>query len=452
MKNLKNIINKNKNKYLQELKQYIAFPSISNDSKHKKDVTASAKWLADRMKKAGLKSAKLIRTQGHPIVFSEWNKNKNSPTVLIYGHYDVQPPDPLEQWESKPFELLIKKDDMYARGVCDNKAPHLSHLLGVELLLQKTGKLPVNVKFLVEGEEEIDSPSILSALKENKALFKSDIALVSDGIMLFDAPVVEYGVRGLVCFEINVKCLDKDAHSGGYGGVVDNSAMALSHIITKLKDRNGKILIPGIYPKVRKLKTDERKMLKRSDQRSSEIQEQTGARTIFGEKGFSNIERTGARPSLDVNGFWSGFTKEGTKTIIPAEASAKLSMRIVPNLDKDYVQKQITSYIRKVSPKTCKVEVKFQASADPVLFDWRDKKFNVAADVLEDVFGNKAKFKLVGGSVGAVDAMKKVLGIDSVFTGFSLPDCGMHSPNEKFKLSNFLKGIEFTVKYMEKLA
>lgn len=405
-----------------------------------------------RMKKAGLEKVKAIATVGNPVVYGEWIHHKEKPTVLFYGHYDVQPPDPLDQWESKPFEMSVRDGNLYGRGVADNKAPHLSHVLGIEAILKKEKILPVNVKFLIEGEEEVGSANFPRMLKANEKLVKSDVAFVSDGIMFSDAPVIEYGLRGLVCFELAVKCLKKDVHSGSFGGVVDNAPMVLSYIISRMKDRKGRIRIPGIYDKLRKVGLGEQKILAKSETPTSEILENTGAKSTFGENGYKNIIRTGARPSLDVNGISSGYTGEGMKTIIPSEARAKMSMRIVPNLKADYVKKQISTFIKKIAPKTCEVSVEFPDGGDPVLFDRNSKEYDDAKQALKETFGKEPKMKLVGGSVGAVTDMKQILGINSIFTGFALPDCGMHSPNEKLPIGNFLKGIELTIRYLKKLA
>lgn len=441
----------NKDSYIKDLGEYVSIPSISTESKHKGDIKKAAEWISMRMKKAGLENIRLLSTKGNPVVYGDWLHKKDQPTVLFYGHYDVQPPDPLDQWESDPFKLRVKGQEMFGRGVADNKAPHLSHVLGIEALLKITKELPVNVKFLIEGEEEIGSVNMTNTLKRYKNLFQSDIAFVSDGIMYFDAPVVEYGLRGLVYFEVNVKCLNKDMHSGLYGGVVDNAANVLSYIISKLKDRNGKILIPGVYNNVRTISKDEHKLLGKAETESQEILESTGAKKVFGEKGYLNIERTGARPTLDVNGFKSGFIGEGMKTIIPAEATAKISMRLVPDQNFKDIEKLFRSFVKRIVPDTCNVRVTLLNGSNPTLFNWETSDFKIAQKSLEEVFGAKAKYKLVGGSVAAVGDIQEILGIDSIFTGFSLPDCGMHSPNEKFRVDNFLKGMEVTIKYLQRL-
>ncbi|MDD3647129.1 MAG: M20/M25/M40 family metallo-hydrolase [Candidatus Dojkabacteria bacterium] len=452
MKEYLSFIKKNKTRYLQELKEYIAIPSISADKVHKNDIKRAATWIAGRMKKAGLLNVRLIHTKGNPAVYGEWIHDKDKPTVLFYGHYDVQPPDPLDQWESKPFEMSEREGILYGRGVADNKAPHLSHIIGIEAMFLAEKELPVNIRFLVEGEEEIGSAHFARMLNENRKLLKSDFAFVSDGIMVKDAPVIEYGLRGLVGFEINVRCLKKDVHSGSFGGVVDNAPMVLAYIISQLKDRNGRIRIPGIYSRVRKVGKEEMSIASKADTSSKEIIGNTGAKLLFGEKDFRNVIRTGARPSLDVNGIFSGYTGDGMKTIIPAEATAKMSMRIIPHLTAEYVQKQIVGYVKRIAPKTCEVKIKFQGGGDPVLFELQDRKYQLVSEALKETFGRKPKFKLVGGSVGAVTDMKQILGMDSIFTGFALPDCGMHSPNEKLPVENFLKGVELTIRYLKKLA
>jgi acetylornithine deacetylase/succinyl-diaminopimelate desuccinylase-like protein len=438
--------------FITDLSHYIAIPSISAESKHKKDIGKAVQWISKRLIKAGFHNVKLLKTKGNPVVYGEHIEKAELPTVLFYGHYDVQPAEPLEEWKSDPFKLTVRKGDMFARGVSDNKAPHLSHVLGIEALLNLEKKLPINVKFLIEGEEEIGSLHVNDVLKNYKNLFLSTVAFVSDGIRLFDAPVIEYGLRGIVPFEVKVTCLSKDVHSGGYGGLVDNPVMVLAYIISQLKDRRGKIKIPHIYSSVRKVSEEERILLTRSEQKEKDILQETGARKFFGEKNYLQNIRTGARPSLDVNGIWGGFTGEGVKTIIPKEATAKLTMRLVPYQTVDKVKQLIRAYIKKVTPATCTVKLTFGGGCNPTLFDPKNPQFAIAQETLEEVFGAKVKFKLVGGSVGAVDAIKDVLGIDSILTGFSLPDCGMHSPNEKFPIDYFLKGITFTAYFLKNMA
>jgi len=278
MNDLKEFIKKNKDIYIKELSEYVSIPSISTLKTHRKDIQKAAYWISNRMKKAGLKNVKVIKTAGNPIVYGDYIQKGNKKTLLIYGHYDVQPEDPIKEWKSSPFKLTRKGDKLYGRGVGDNKAPHLSHVIGIEYLLQQKKKLPVNIKFLIEGEEEVGSRNIYDALNKNKKLFKSNIGLVSDGIKDYDFPVIEYGLRGIFCFEINVKCLDKDVHSGIYGGLVDNPAIVLSQIISKLKDKNGNILIPNFYSNVRKVSKEEHNILKSSDLDTKEVIKNTGAK------------------------------------------------------------------------------------------------------------------------------------------------------------------------------
>jgi len=446
--NYKEIINKNLNKYFNEFEEYIAFPSVSGIIKHKKDIQNCAVWLKNRMSKAGLKNVKLINTAGNPIVFGEYFNSKNAPTLMIYGHYDVQSPDPLNQWKSDPFKLKIEKNRIFGRGVADNKGPNLTHIIGFEIL-NKFEKIPVNIKFIYEGEEETSSPNFASFVKLNKKLVKSDLALVCDGEMDFENPVVEYGLRGICHFEIDITCLEKDVHSGLFGGNVDNAAIVLSWIISQLKDRNGKILIPGIYSKVRKIDKKESVFLKKSEIKDEEIIQNTGARKLFGEKGYLNVVRMGARPSLDVHGMYSGYIGEGGKTIIPSKANAKISIRLVPNLEANYVKKQIINYINKIAPKTCKVEISKFEGVDPVLFDFNSKKFDTGLAILKNIFNKEPKLKLIGGSIGAVTSLDKISKIQSFSTGFSLPDAGMHSPNENFLTENFKKSIYFTIEFIK---
>ncbi len=449
MMHIRNIISKRKDRYLKDLKEYIAIQSVSSDQKHRSYLQKAARWISKRMVKAGLENVKQIKTKGNPIVYADWLHAKGKPTILFYGHYDVMPPDPLDQWKSDPFKLTIRGGEIFGRGVADNKAPHLSHILGVEVLLNAYKSLPVNVKFMIEGEEEIGSPNIRSILKRYRRLFDSDVAFVSDNQMDFDRPTLVYGLRGILYCEISVKCFDFDLHSGAFGGMVDNPAIVLSYIISKIKDRNGRIQIPRFYDDVRRVSKFERNLLKEVEITRNDIKKTTGATNLFGEKGYMNIERKGVRPTFDVNGIWSGYTLEGMKTIIPATANAKVSMRLVPYQKAKKIGELFEKYIKKIAPKTCSIDVKFLGLSDPIIFDWKNDYLKVAKKVFSEVFKSEAKFKLEGGSIGAVVDIKNILGIDSILVGFGLPDCGMHSPNEKLPVDNFFKAIEVTVEYLK---
>lgn len=450
MSNFKTYINENKDRFLKQLREYIAIKSISPKEEFETDVDEAADWVAAKLSDVGLENVKKIPTKGNAVVYGDWLNAEDAPTVLFYGHYDVMPPGDEAKWKTKPFEMVIEEDTLFGRGVADNKGPHFSHIVGIQSILATEGKLSVNVKFLLEGEEEKGSPNILQALEKN--IFDCDVVFVSDGQMEYDYPVIEYGLRGLVYLEIEVKCLKKDVHSGSYGGVVDNPAIVLSRIISKLKNKKGKITIPGFYENVRKLSDEERHILKKVEKGDEQICKNTGAKKVHGEDGFLNIERIGSRPTFDINGLWGGYTQKGSMTIIPEKATAKISMRIVPNQTHEEVENLVRNYIKQIKTDTCEVSIKSLHGGDPVLFDWKSKQFKAARNALGKVFGKEARYKLVGGSIGAVVAMKKALGVDSVLTGFSLPDCNMHGPNENLKLENFLRGVEVTKTYLEELA
>ena len=391
-------------------------------------------------------------TAGHPVAYGEWLESTNKPTVLIYGHYDVQPVDPINEWKSPPFEPTIRGDNMFARGASDMKGNDHAFLKALEAWM-KNGGLPVNVKIIVEGEEEIGSPNLGAFLDQHKEMLKCDIALNADsGILRPDVPAIVYGLRGLAYFEIWVFGPEHDLHSGVFGGSVHNPAQVLAELVAGMHDKRGRITLPGYYKKVRVLSKKERQELKQAPHSDKEWLNMTGAPKLYGEKGFTTVERLGARPTLEVNGILSGFTGEGAKTVLPAKAMAKISMRLVPNQDDLAVEKQLRQYMKKHAPPTVRWEIKKMTSGPAVLVgrdtEWR----GVAAKALRETFGIDPVFHLEGGSVPVVSMMQTKLGVDSILLGFGLPDDNLHAPNEKLHLPNYYHGIETFIRFFDAVA
>ncbi|EKE00398.1 MAG: hypothetical protein ACD_22C00030G0002 [uncultured bacterium] len=443
----------NKTKYLSELKELLRIPSISTQPEHKKDILMAAEWLKNHLAKIGLNNCKVMKTAGHPIVYADYLLAKDKPTVLIYGHYDVQPPEPLESWNTPPFEPTEKNGNLYGRGTSDDKAQIFAHIKAIDAIMSATEKLPVNVKFLIEGEEEVGGPSLDKFIIDNKKMLSADVCVISDSHSLSPTqPLIEYGLRGMAYMQIDLSTFENDVHSGLYGGNVPNVAIELANIISKLKDeKTQKILIPGFYDNVRKLTAKEKQALNKTPLTKKAIMEETGAKTTIGLVGASIPERCGALPALDVNGFFSGYTGEGSKTIIPAKASAKISMRLVPNQSSAEIAKKFATYIKRVTPKYVGVTVKTLNTGEPILMDTSSIYFKKAEEVFIKTFGNKPIYVLDGASIPVTSVIKRVLNIDSILMGFGLPDDGLHSPNEKISLEMFYKGIETSISYLSAL-
>lgn len=400
------------------LLELLSIPSISTLQKHKKDINKAASFLAEYMKKIGLEHVKVMATGGHPVVYADWLHAKGKPTVLIYGHYDVQPPDPLDEWESPPFSPTIRKGNIYARGAADNKCQLFIHLKSAEILLKSQKRLPVNVKFLIEGEEEIGSLNLEHFIGLNKKRLKADFALISDtGSPAPHKPTIIYGLRGLLYTQISVQTAKHDLHSGSYGGRAENPVHILAKVITQLQDGQ-KITIPGFYDDVA------------SPEKSS----------------FKT------RPSLDVNGIWGGFTGEGAKTIIPAKASAKISMRLVPHQEPSKIAKIFESYLQKITPDTATLSFQAYSMARPVLVDCNTTYMQKAKEAVKEVFGVRPRFSRTGGTIPVVEIISRVLFLQSILLGFGLDSDNIHAPNEKFSLKMFQKGIQTSTKFLEKLA
>lgn len=435
-------INSRKEQYVEELKDFLRIPSISTLADHKTDMRKAADFVAAKLKEAGLQNVKKIETKGHPLVYGDWLHAENKPTVLIYGHYDVQPVDPLNLWDSPPFEPVIKDNKIYARGATDDKGQMYVHIKSVEAFFKTVGKLPVNVKFLIEGEEEIGSHSLEEFVNKNADTLKCDAVLISDTSLFGPGiPTLTYGLRGLSYLQIEVIGPNKDLHSGTFGGAVDNPINVLAEIISKLKNKDGKITVPGFYEDVIKLTKKERDNFKALPFSAKQFAGSIGVRQLKGEKGYTTYERTWARPSLDCNGILGGFTGDGAKTVLPSRAMAKVSMRLVPDQNPKKIAKLFKNYIKNIAPKTVKVEVKDLHGAYPIVSPLDAKATISASEALSKVFGKKTVFMREGGSIPIVVVFSRKLKAPVVMMGIGLNSENLHSPNEHFNLTHFHLGI-----------
>ena len=441
-----------KEEFLNSLKDFLRIPSISTDPTRVKEMNLAAEWVAAELRSMGMQEVQLYPTAKHPIVFGEWIVSSGLPTVLIYGHYDVQPVDPLELWESPPFEPSQRGDNLFSRGSSDMKGQVVAAIKAIEAIV-KTGHLPVNIKWIIEGEEEIGSPNLEAFISDHKELLSCDFALNPDSGMLgVDAPSITYALRGLAYFELKVFGPSSDLHSGIYGGVIHNPAIALAELISGMHDKQGRITLPGFYDSVINLSDEERAEMARLPLNAHHFLEQTGVPSLAGEEGFTPIEQTSARPTLDVNGLLSGFTGTGSKTVIPAWAMAKISMRLVPNQDPKDVHKQLLKYLETNATKDIRWELTALAGGRASISS-RDSSAVIALrKALQTSWGVDPYFKREGGSVPVVTYMQEILGVDSVLTGFGLPDDNLHAPNEKIHLPTWYKGIKSLIHFFHNLA
>jgi acetylornithine deacetylase/succinyl-diaminopimelate desuccinylase-like protein len=438
---------------IAELHEFLTIPSISTLPENKPDIERAAAWLRHQLLAAGFPTAKVMPTQGHPVVYAEWlAAGPEIPTILVYGHYDVQPPDPLEEWHTPPFEPTIVGDDLFARGAADDKGQLYVHVKAAEAFKQTTGKPPVNIKCIFEGEEEIGSPSLEPFISDHTDLLSADVAVISDTHILGkDIPSIVYGLRGLAYVEVEVTGPDYDLHSGMYGGAVRNPINALCWMIAKLQDEEGTITIPGFYDKVRPLGPEEREELTKIPfERATWLQE-AGVRADWGEPEYTIVERTSARPTLDVNGIWGGYTQPGAKTVLPSKAFAKISMRLVPDQSPAEITQLIQGYLSEIAPPTVSVEVRDLHSGKGAIVRRDSLAMKAAFSAYAKVFGREPIFVREGGSIPVVAAFQELLGIETILMGFGLPDDRLHSPNEKFHLPNFHKGVETVIHFMESL-
>lgn len=445
----------NQPRFLAELKDLLRIPSVSTLPQHKNDIERAADFLGAQMRSIGLEHVDVIKTAGHPLVYADWLHAPGKPTALCYGHYDVQPPDPLNEWTTPPFEPTERNQNLYARGAVDDKGQMFMHLKAVESLMKSgSGKLPINVRLLLEGEEEVGGEAIAKYIKENSQKLKADFALVSDTEMYApDLPTLCVGLRGMVYTEVEARGAKVDLHSGMYGGAAPNPFVALAQIITKLKDENGRILIPGFYDRVTTPSADELRSWKSLPfDEKDYLEHEVGSTELTGESGYSVAERTWARPTVDVHGMPGGFIGAGAKTVIPAKASAKISMRLVPNQDPDEVFKLFTDYVKSITPRGIQISIRQLSGADPMLIRTDNHYVQAAKDAMKEVFGKDTVFIRSGGSIPVVADFEKHLHIPSVMMGFGLPDDNLHAPNEKFHIPNFYRGIESIIRFFQLLS
>jgi acetylornithine deacetylase/succinyl-diaminopimelate desuccinylase-like protein len=428
--------------YQSILQDFVKIPSISTDLNHKQDMIKAAEFVCSQLSNVGISNIQILETKGHPVVFAEIKSTfENAPTVLIYGHYDVQPADPIDLWKTNPFQSTEIDDRLYGRGASDMKGQIIATIAAFDAI-NSSGTIPVNYKFIIEGEEEIGSPNLPEFLEHHKDLLKCDVILNPDaGMISPTSPTIVYGLRGLAYFELNIYGPDHDLHSGMFGGIVHNPAIVLSELITGMHDKDWKVTLPGFYDDVLNVTNEERAQFSRLPISDEDLKRQTGVSQLFGESGYYPIERLGARPTLEINGILSGYTGEGSKTIIPSSAMAKISMRTVPNQDPEKIFQQLQSYIIANIPPTVRWELKQFAGGWASISDINHPGVIALSKALEDIWGVKPFFKREGGSIPVVAAMQKILGKDSVLTGFGLPEDKIHSPNESLHLPTWRKGI-----------
>ena len=442
MDNVIDFINVNRDRYLDELKALLAIPSISALPQHAGDVRRCADWCADELRRIGLQNVKLIDTPGNPVVYGDWLGAPGAPTILFYGHYDVQPVDPLELWESPPFEATIRDGEIYARGSADDKGQVFMHFKAVEAHLKQNGRLPVNMKFLLEGEEEVGSVNLDDFIRGHKADLAADVVVISDSPMFArGVPSICYGLRGLVYFQIDLRGSNTDLHSGSFGGAVANPAFVLSQLIAQMKDRGGRVRIPGFYDDVVPLQEEERKAWASLPFNEKKFKKDFGVPKLFGESGYTTLERIWARPTFEVNGLLSGFTGEGAKTVLPAVAMAKVSMRLVPNQHPDRIAELFEAHVRDITPKTMELKITRMHGGKPWMTAYDNPFVQAAGRAIERGFGRKPVFTREGGSIPVVSTFQEELGLPSVLFGVGLPDENAHAPNEKLDVANFHGGI-----------
>jgi len=444
-------VEQNKPRLLDELKTFLRIPSVSTLPEHVPDVRRAAEFVADSMKTAGLENIEIIATAKHPLVYADWLHAPGKPTVLCYGHYDVQPPDPLDEWISPPFEPVVRDGNLYARGSADDKGQMYMHIKAVEALLSTTGTLPVNLKFLIEGEEEVGGESVAKFVAENPAKLKADVALVSDTELFAEGlPTLCIGLRGLIYTEIEARGPARDLHSGMYGGAAPNAVFGLIELLAKMKDANGRIQIPGMYDDVEPPTPAEKRSWEHLpfDEKDF-LKDEVGSTQLTGEPGYSVMERTWARPTLEVHGIAGGFTGAGAKTVIPARATAKVSMRMVPNQNPEKIIAAYKKFVADNTPAGIQTEVRVLSWGPAIMVNPDHPAIHVAASAFRDILGKETVFIRSGGSIPIVGDFAKHLGIPTILMGFGLPDDGLHSPNEKYKVANYYAGIMTIAHFFE---
>jgi acetylornithine deacetylase/succinyl-diaminopimelate desuccinylase-like protein len=439
-------------KHLEQLKELLRIPSISALPNHKEDISAAAEWIANSLRAIGLDKVTVMPTQGYPVVYGEWMKAPGKPTVLIYGHYDVQPVDPLHLWHTPPFEPDIRDEKLYARGASDDKGQTFMHIKALEAILETTGELPLNFKFIIEGEEEIGSPNLDAFVEENKQLLSADVLVISDTPMLEKGkPAICYGLRGLCGLQIDVKGAKGDLHSGLYGGAVQNSIHALVQLLDSMRNEEGQILVEGFYDRVLPMTDEEREAYRALNHNEEKVRAELNVPELFGEKGFTMLERTWVRPTLEVNGIYGGFQGEGIKTVLPSEAHAKITCRLVPDQDPSEIVELIQKHIDKNKPPGVTISVKLFDKGRPFLTPFDHPAIQAAGQAYEQAYGVPASFTRMGGSIPIVETFGRLLDLPVVLMGFGLPDENFHAPNEHFNLDNFDKGLRTLCHYWYEL-
>ena len=440
---------KNRERFLNEMMELLRIPSVSAKSEHKSDMIKCAKAVKQSFLNSGADKAEVMQTDGFPVVYAEKIIDKNKPTVLVYGHYDVQPAEPLELWHSKPFEPVIKDGKVYARGSADDKGQFFMHLKALETMV-KTNTMATNMKFIIEGEEEVGSPNLGKFVEQNKELLKADVILISDSSMLsMDTPSLDIGVRGLSYIEVEVTGAERDLHSGTYGGAVANPITILAKMIAGCHDENNHVTIPGFYDDVVDVPEKERALMAQAPFDESEYKKEIGIKELWGEKGYTTNERTGMRPTLEVNGIWGGYQGEGAKTVLPSKATAKISARLVPNQSSEKMTQLLINYFTGIAPSSVTVKAFEHHGGEPYLTPIGSKGYKAATRAIETTFGKTPVPVRGGGSIPISTILEKELGVKIIFMGFGLDSDNLHSPNEKYGIANFNKGIE-TIPYFHK--
>ncbi|WP_281658814.1 dipeptidase [Halobacillus sp. Cin3] len=450
---MREAVEQHKEQFIEELKQYLRIPSISSLSEYKGEVRRAAEWTAEALEKAGMEHVEVIETNGHPLVYGDWLHAPDKPTVLVYGHYDVQPEDPVDLWDTPPFEPVIKDDKIYARGATDDKGQLFIHIKAAELLMKEHGALPVNVKFIIEGEEEVASPHLGPFIEENQERLSCDSVVISDtSFSAEDQPAICTSLRGALAMEMTVQTANSDLHSGTYGGGVPNAVHSLVSLLDSLHDSQGRVSVEGFYQGVPEPTEELRREVAAVPFDEEETKRALEIDDLYGEAGFSFKERTGIRPTLEINGITGGFQGEGLKTIVPKEASAKISCRLVGDQNPQAVYESIERHVKQHKPAGAKVSLEKFIQADPVAMDSQNSFIQAAAEAYEDVYKVRPLFPKEGGSIPIVEVFGRVLEAPVVLMGFGLPTENLHAPNEHFHLDNFTKGIETAAQYLQKLS
>ncbi len=443
----------NQRRFVAELQEFVRFPSISAQDEYREALNGCAQWLVAHLQKIGFKQARILPTRKHPLVYAEWIQSTALPTLLIYGHYDVQPPEPLNEWDSPPFEPVVKNNYLYGRGASDDKGQLFALVKSLEAYLQTQRTLPVNVKCIFEGEEEIGSTNLIAFLTNHKDALRADVAILSDmPILAPNKPAITYAMRGVLSLELEIRGPEQDLHSGNFGGAIYNPIQALCEIIAKLHDANGRIQIPGFYDRVRPPDADERGYLSGVGATDEQVLKDARTRAGWGERGFTLYERMTLRPALSITGITGGYQGQGTKAIIPAKASAKLDIRLVPNQDPEEIAQRFCEHIARLTPPTVRSFVKTQFAAKPVVINRKNRFTRAAISAYQKGFRVCPVFIRLGGTIPPVSAIQELLDIPIMMLGFALPDDRLHSPNERFYLPNFFKGIATGIWFLDEIA